>query len=319
MEIMAPQPELNLEDPKTQDLLNTLTSDKVPDAQPAKEGEKPAVHSQKAEPESESKGEAKGDDPEAQIRGLRAELARRQGNADRVHELELQLAKLQGETSKKTTTDPIVEAIQELGDKDLIGKQTDWEAELAVASAKFERAEENQNTEAMRIAGERMAHAKRVLSLLRTETLERGDRKRVEYDKQKQEVSQLETELDQMRSTVIDAFPEFENKDSELWKAGNAEYIAHPGLMSRMGAAGEIVAVAMAILKNPSLTKGTSATTRRDVLKEIDKGFGKALKGGSVSPSTGRAQDYAQSVQNIDGLGKFNDIIENIKAGGRGA
>ncbi len=310
-EIVDNSPELDLSDPATTEILANLTSPKEEKVEAKDVKETPEVSSTqvKVEPEKEP-------DSEAQIKGLKAELSRRQGNADKVHELEVELARLQGEMkSTKTTVDPLMDAIQKLDDKDVLDRQTDWEAELSIATAKWERAEDAQNQDALRLAGERITRAKSMLSLLRREVMERSDRKHTARSVQEKETQTLTTELTGMYDSVAEAFPAFNEEGSDLWNAGQEVYKANPALMTKLGPAGEVVAAAMAIIKFPNLVKGGDAATRKDVLKKIDKGFGKVLSTGGNSPSSSRSVDYSNAVGTSEGLAKFEDMISKLKGG----
>lgn len=307
MQIVDNSPELDMSKPETAALLEGKPIEETKDVKPE------VKVSSTSTPEVTKEEEPV--DYEAQIRGLKAELSRRQGNADKVRELELELARVQGE-SKSTKGDPIQEAIQALDDKSLIEKQTDWEDELAAARAKYERAEETGNESSLQTAGNRIARAKQMLSALKQESVSRGERRFEERSKQQEEISELQAELADMFDTVNETFPDLQNQESELWKAGNEVYKANPALMKRLGAAGEIVAAAMAIAKNPNLTKGTSTSTRKEVLDSIEKGFGKALSAGTSSPNSSRKVDYTQALDSGEGVAKFNQMIEKIKAGG---
>jgi chromosome segregation ATPase len=305
MQIVDNSPELDLNDPKQAALLN-------PTDAPVKETPKPEpVAEAKQEPVKEASTEVdEGVDKEAQIKGLKAELSRREGNAARVHELELKLASLEGKQSQ-SNADPIAEAILKLDDRDLIAKQTDWEDELAAARAKYERAEETQNETALQTAANRITHAKKVLTSLKQEVVDRAERKQVERQTLKEEADTLTSELTGMYEQVNEVFPDFQNPETDLWKAGNEIYKANPTLMKKMGPAGEIVAAAMAILQQGA--KGTNTAARKEVLSNIDKGFGKALKAGTSSPNTTRTPDWSAAVTDGAELAKFNAYIDKIK------
>jgi hypothetical protein len=311
-EIVDNSPELDLADPATTEILANLTApqEEKPEAKDVKE--KVEVSSTPAQVEKE---EIK--DPEAQIKGLKAELSRRQGNADKVHELEVELARLQGElkAAPKTAVDPVEAAIQKLDDKDLIERQADWEAELSIATSKWERADNEQNQDALRLAGERITRAKQMLSRLRVEMVDRSDKKHTARTVQAKETETITSELTGMYDMVAEAFPDFQKEDSPLWQAGKEFYDSNPILMSKLGPAGEVVAAAMAIIKNPTLSKGGDPETRKAVLKSIDKGFGKVLSRGTTSPTTNRTVDYSGSVSSAEGLAKFEDMITKLKGG----
>lgn len=260
---------------------------------------------------------------EAQVRGLKAELKRRQGNAEKIAELEQELAYVTGKlevlATKKATdsqTDELNTALQGLDDSTLSSKEIDWSAELTSALSKYDRAEEIGNTEEMGRQAQRIYNAKRVIKAIRAEVVARTERKVTQNKEQEQEATTLKTELDTMVNVIKELAPEMLVEGSELWKAGKAEYDAHPAMMKRMGPAGELVAAALAVVKNPHLVGAKSAKeVRKSVLDQIDKGFGKALKtGGAAAPSTGRTMDL--NVGTREGMEAFNKVVEQIKGGG---
>ena len=341
MNIVDNAPEMDLNDPKFSEMLASIKPGvKADEAKPeAKAEEKPAPAEKKdvkpadkpKEPASSAENteddteDGDDDSPEklkARVRGLQAELARRKGNADKVNELELQLAKVQGqleEAAKRTAeTKPktIETAIRELDTKTLIAKQTDWEDELADARARYAAAEDRGDKDSMTEHGQRISYAKTVLSAIRTETLERGERKQKEDADAQSEATTIRAEFDAMYEVLDTQFPEFKDKDSALWKAGNKEYLDHPKIMQRLGPAGEIVAAALAVVKNPDLIGKKvkdESSVRKEVVRNLETGLKKALSTGAGAPSTGRT--VVPSVDTGDGLAEFNKMVDRIKGG----
>lgn len=318
-EIVDNSPEMDLGSQEFKDMLSSVAPEpKVEEGVKEKDTPSPVV-SEKGEVEKQD------DSPDAlkaQIRGLKAELTRRSGNADKVGELESQLQDLQEQlkvvqAQPKPQPDSLAEAISKLDDKGVIAKLTDWQDELAAARAKYERAEENGDTAKLELAQQRITHAKRVLSALNEETQARQERKAQQAEEARSEASTINEELVDMYEAVNEVFPDFQDPESELWKAGNDEFNKHPKLMARMGPAGELVAAALAIVRNPKLAPGKgNAAARRDVLSKIDKGLSKALAGGAASPSTGRTVDWGAAVSTGDNLAQFNATVDKIKGGG---
>lgn len=259
------------------------------------------------------------DKMKARIRGLQAELTRRKGNAEKVGSLEVQLAKVQGQLEQlnkpaQTATTSLEDSIRKLDDRALIGKQTDWDDELADARARYAQAEDRGDEKQQDRHAERIKYAKQVLSALRTESLERIDRKQTEGESARAQQTQIKTELDAMYASMTDSFPDFQDKESAMWKAGNEEYNSHPEIMKRLGPAGEIVAAALAVIKNPNLAgKQDASVARRDLVKNLEKGVKKAFQAGGTSPTTSKAVNY--SVNSGEGLAKFNELIDRIKGG----
>jgi len=339
MQIVDNAPEMALDDPKFIEAMAQIASKKVEKADTsvetkpddnstptpsAKTDVKPAVKQEEAASSAEEldtdEGAENDESPEklkARVRGLQAELSRRKGNADKVNELELQLAKIQGQLeqankpSKGDTT--LEDAIRKLDDKGLITKQTDWEDDLADARARYASAEERGDDTAMSKHGQRIAYAKHVLSSIRTETLERSVNRQKQAEVEKNEADAVRTEFDEMYKAVNTEYPDFQDKESDLWKAGDKEYRSHPEMMRRLGPVGEVVAAALAIIKNPQLVQRSEASARRDVVGKLEKSVKKALSTGGGAPSTGRT--VVPSIDSADGLAEFNRLIDKIKGG----
>ena len=320
-QIVDNSPEMDLNDPKFAEMLTSVNPTPEPE-----EG----VKVEKATPSpvvAQDAGELEPtDDPsvlKSQIRGLKAELTRRSGNADKVEELEGQLQNLQGQLQAmqaqpqtQTKTDDLSEAIAKLDDEGVISKLTDWQDELAAARAKYERYEEVGDEAQRAQAAQRITNAKRVISALNKETVVRTERKSQQTEQLRTEAEVINTEINNMYEVVNETFPDFLDQSSDLWKAGNEEYLNHPTLMKKMGPTGEIVAAALAVIKlqNGKQSKGVAAT-RRDVISRIDKGFNKALSAGAASPSTGRTVDYGASLGNQENLAQFEAMVSKIKGG----
>lgn len=332
MEIQDSSPEMDLTNPAQFEELvakaKTTKADPVeekPKDEPKTDVKETKEASSAPEPEEEVEP-VEGDETEetpdklkARIRGLQAELTRRKGNAEKVNELEVQLSRVQGQLEQlnrapKSNETALEDAIKKLDDRALVSKQTDWDDELADARARYAQAEDRGDEKAMERHGSRINYAKKVLSAIRVESLERVERKQQTADAVKDEQAKVKTELDSMYSVLTESYPDFQDNTSELWKAGDAEYKAHPEIMKRLGAAGEIVAAAMAVLKNPNLvTQTTESSARREVVNKLEAGVKKALRSGASSPTTGRT--VVPQVSTGEGLAKFNEMVDRIKGG----
>lgn len=342
MDIVDNAPEMALDDPKFADMLSKITPKgeakaPVPKTEPVKsesttDGKSDTTEASSAsaktdpdeKPAESDEGTDNDESPDklkARIRGLQAELTRRKGNADKVSELELQLAKVQGQLEqinkapKGTTAENELEtAIKALDDKALISKQTDWDDELADARARYASAEERGDEQALAKQAQRITYAKKVISAIRTESKERTERKQTEDEQSKAHGAKIKTEFDEMYNTMNTEFPDFQDKESELWKAGNKEYLSNPAMMRVLGPAGEIVAAALAILKNPHLiTQRSETSVRRDVVGKLEQGVKKALSVGAAAPKTGRTT--VPAVDTGEGLAEFNRLVDKIKGG----
>lgn len=303
MHIVDNSPEMALDDPRIQEVLAGKDG-----AEPkAKTDDKPkaTVSSAAAEPEDKEV-----DPKDAEIAGLKAELARRKGNADKLEALEGEIKQLR-ETKSEAKNEFIW--IQKLDDDALASKQTDWDDELADARARYARAEEQGDENAMARQGQRVLNAKRHVAAFRKEILDRGRRETAAHEDAKREFTAVQAEIESMQDSVSEAFPDFTDQNSALWKAGNDEYLGHPELMKRLGPLGEIVAAALAVVKHPELVKRDTKNARREVIGSLEKSVKAALSTGASAPSVQRPVNI--DVSSGEGLQAFNAMIDKIKGG----
>jgi hypothetical protein len=318
MQIQDNSPELDLNDPGLQAILSGEQSEKKVEAKVEKKADvKPApTSSVEATTKEEEEDETDEVDPvalKAQVKGLQAELARRRGNADRVDALEHEITAL-----KTKATQPTNEYmwVQKLDDEGLASKSVDWDDELADARAKYGRAEDAGDEKAMERQGQRILTAKKTQAAFRRELMDRTKREHEQAQSLHDETQSIQAEITDMHEAVADLLPDLMMKDSEVWKAGNEEYINHPALMKQLGPLGEVVAAAMAVVRNPALVENkTTPAARRDVLSSLEKTIKKSLSTGAASPTRTRMSDVASSVDSGDGLSKFNALIDRIKGG----
>lgn len=329
MEIVDNAPEMDVTSPEFTDMLAKIApkGDPKPEVKETKTDVKPedTASSAKVDETKEDTTEAEDDTDEtpdklkARIRGLQAELTRRKGNAEKVSELEVKLAKVEGQLESasrnpKEQENTIDAALKKLDDKGLIEKKVDWNDELTDARTRYASAEERGDNAAMEKQASRILYAKKVLSAIEFETSDRRERKQTEAEQLRDSQSKVKAELDGMYEALTENFPDFNNKESELWKAGDAAYRANPEIMKRMGPAGEVVAAALAILQNPQLVgQRSEAEARQDVVSKLEKGIKRSLQAGASSPTTGRM--VTPRIDSGEGLAKFNEMVDRIKGG----
>ena len=312
MEIVDNSPEADINSPEFQALIQGKEAEST-DVKPNAEGSSPAAKAEKPDEKPDEPA-----DLEAQVKGLKAELARRSGNADKVDELEKQLQYALGrldEVSKSATkeTDPFISAVKEADEKTLISKQADWEDELADARARLVRAEENNDEAAVEKATNRLRRAKYSLSTIRGELVDRADTNSKNRATLESEAGKIKEELEMMYTAVEEKYPDFQNPESELWKAGNDEFLKHGTILRKLGPAGEIVAAAMAIIKQGK-GEENALDVRKNTIRKIESGLNKAFRAGSGSPTTNKTVNVEQ-VSSADGLANFNAFIDKIKGG----
>jgi predicted nucleic acid-binding Zn-ribbon protein len=307
MQIVDNSPELALDDPLIQQILNPQQpAETVPPA----DVKEPVVSSATGAPalEAETPEQLK-----AQLRGMQAELTRRKGNAEAVDTLKEEVAELRAKLSA-----PAADRfawVQKLDDDSLTSKQVDWDDELADARAKYGRAEDAGDTSLMERQGQRVLQAKETLRAFRKESMDRVTRSQQTFHEVKSTQEAARLELDSMYGAMNEAYPDFTNPESAIWKAGREEFLAHPTLMRHLGQMGEVVAAAMAVVRHPELLpKGQSAATaRRDIIGKLEKGVAKALQTGATAPSTTRSTSV--DVSSAEGLRNFNAMIDQVKGG----
>jgi chromosome segregation ATPase len=292
----------------------TDVKEEASSAPPAPQPDQPAPEEKHEEQEEETPEKLK-----ARIRGLQAELTRRKGNAEKVSELEAQLARVQSQLDTLTKAprqqeETIEDLVRKLDDKALVSKEVDWNDELTDARTRYAQAEERGDEKAMERHASRIMYAKKVLAALKAESSERRERKQLEAEQLRTEQAKVKAELESMYSLVMQNFPEFKDQNSDLWKAGKAAYDANPELMKRLGPASEIVAAAVAVLENPHLVKGkTEAEARKAVVSKLESGLKKSLQVGATSPTTARIP--IPSVDTSEGLAQFNALVDRLKGG----
>jgi hypothetical protein len=316
-EIVDNSPEMALDDPRIAEFVAKASGEKPESlAEPKKDvKEKPAASSAADKADETDEKDETPEHLKAQIRGLQAELTRRKGNSDRVEALEQELQGVKEKLAKPETTSEFA-WIQKLDDEGLSSKSVDWDDELADARAKYGRAEEAGDDRAMERQGQRILQAKKIQSAFRKETLDRTRRNQEEANALHTETQSIQTEIADMREAVSEQFPDLMDQETDLWKAGNDEFNSHPVLMSRLGPLGEVVAAAMAIVRNPDLvSKKAAPNARREVLSTLEKSVKKSLSTGATAPNIQRNVDYTGSVGTAEGLSAFNAMIDKFKGG----
>lgn len=309
MQIVDNSPELALDDPLIQSILNPDT----PAATEKKDVKDTPAASSAAPVVEEKSDEETPEQLKAQLRGMQAELSRRKGNADAVDVLKGEVAELKAKLSAPATDK--LAWIQKLDDEALTSKQVDWDDELADARAKYGRAEETGDERQLERLAQRVLQAKETLKAFRKEGMDRVTRSQQSFHETQTSQSVARAELDSMYDKMNAAYPDFINPETALWKAGQEQYRAHPVLMKHLGAMGEVVAAALAVVANPELLpKGqTVSAARKTIVSNLEKGTAKALLTGASAPATSRSA--AVEVNSAQGLSDFNAMIDRVKGG----
>lgn len=299
-----------------QKVLSGVQADPVVGEKGVKEEVKPTPSVSPTAPVAEPVKPA--DDPEAQIEGLKAELARRKGNAEEVKRLEAQLEYMRGQLDtvlKSKEQDPITTALSKMDDETLITRKDEWQEELISLRGKFDRAEELNDTTAMQELGARITNARRIIKAIQLEDRSRVERKMSSQKEVEEVTDRITRELTSMRDIIVKAQPGMDNEESDLWKAGELEFKTYPEVMRRLGPMASTVAVALAILKNPELAgKKQDTEVRKEVLNSLEKGLKKALTPGTkATASSPTPVEY--TVETGEGLAAFNRLVDKYKGG----
>jgi hypothetical protein len=311
--IVDDSPEMAFDDPKIAEFIASTTGAPAPEpkADTKDVKTKAAVSSTAPAPkDTEDEPEETLDTLKARVTGLQAELTRRRGNADRVEALEQEVTNLK---SKSSAPADEFGWIRKLDDDGLSSKSVDWDDELADARAKYGRAEESGDDRAMERQGHRILVAKKTQAAFRKETLDRTRREQAQAQEAQTEAQSIQSEITDMHDTMTELLPDLLTKGSDAWNAGNDEYVSHPKLMQRLGPLGEVVAAAMAVVRNPALLGKTTPAARRDVIGSLEKAVKKSLSTGVSAQSQPRSVDV--NVDTGEGLARFNAMIEKIKGG----
>jgi hypothetical protein len=271
-------------------------------AKPTGEKKDPASPADTGKAEKTEKAEvspATARDPavlQAQIDGLTKELARiRKDNrasvagtaeADTLRE---QLAGLRGQIEVLTKQKGAEK--ETFTDEQLLTYETYWEKQLAKAAASGDaQAEGDAEAKVNWIRGELHKRAKAAVS--------------AEADA-KAEQAAVQREAVELLEEGVTLFPELADKESALWKAANTEYQRRPKLMKVLGPYADMIAVSMALAKNPKLMGQEASQARQAFAKEIQQTAETALLKGAGTAET-------KTTPNYDTMGR--DDIEALAA-----
>ena len=294
-----------------------VKADVKPGPEPSS-GKDTTVAKDKAEPDDESPEALK-----AKIKGLEMEVGRRKGQHDRVEKLETEIADL-----KKRQTEPVDDspdarlkaAIAKLDSDGIIEKKVEWEEEQSDARIALRLSEKDGDVKGQQEATQRIVNARKVLKALEQGRIALDKSTQKAETSEKEFVRSLEGEVDGIVKDAYELYPDIKNPDSELFKAGDAEFRKRPHLMKAMGQTmGELVSLAYAILRNPELvaTKGgkPAENVRKDLMKNLDETTSKAfLKGGGSTGTKPSPVNYSELVQTgTTGVADFEKLVARVK------
>lgn len=289
----------------------------------------------KETPESSSEGNSKVEEKQVEedeetdpdkmkntIRGLKAELTRirnqRSASEGEAQELKERLARMEGrleEIKQEAPAKAAENSLKKLTDDKLTDLHTAYEDELADARVMARQAEREGDRQGIIEANQRIDNARKMLTLIKTENNHRVKESSRQAKEADDEQSRLGTELEHLFAEVFKAAPELADKESELWKAGEAEYKRLPTLTKKLGPLGELIATAAAISKNPHLIGKKSADkTVAKMLDNIEAAADKAFHKGGTAPRAGAAvKNYA--INNQKDMADFEAEVSRVKMG----
>lgn len=252
------------------------------------------------------------------IRGLKAELSRVRGqrtdSATEASELKERLARMEGrldELKSSKQSDSALDSVKRLNDEKLLELDTAYEDELADARAVARLAERDNDTEGVAKANQRISQARQMRTLLKAELTRRGEQRASQSKSASEEEATLNTELETLFTDVYKVAPELSDKNSEIWKAGQAEYRKLPALTKKLGPLGELIATAAAIAKNPQLL---SKKATEKVLDDIEKITDKAFQKGGTAPKAG-SKSSNFTLNNAADVADFEAQVRAVKMG----
>lgn len=291
--------------------------------------EKPASSAESTEEEEpkddDTKDESDEDEPgddignlKHKVSGLQAELTRiRKQKSDSSAEatsLKERIADMEGQLKvlrENKTTSTIEEKLAKLSDDQVRENRIAWDDELSDARVAARLAAKDGDDQGVREANERITNARKMLNVYDTEKDRRVEVKATQKHSQDDETTVLTKEMDDLFTSVSEAVPDINVKDSAIWKAGKAEYDRLPTLMKRLGALGELVAVATAMAKNPALI---GKKTTEKLVADIEKAADKAFQKGGTAPSSGTAPKPT-TINSRDDLNAFEEQVRKVKGG----
>ena len=217
---------------------------------------------------------------QAQVEGLKKELARTRPKADDMAGMREKVAELEGRIKQATETKVADSATKEpvYTDAQLETFQDEWEKVLR-------QARDGDGT-AVLDDGRTVtsAQVRHQLDLIDTEKSSRRVQRAAEAVQIKAESDAVLTEAASLIEEGRTLFPDLQNKDSDLFKAANAEYMKRARFMKALGPYADLVAVSLAVSKNPALIGKVDTKARTTLLKEIEKTADSALtKGGGAA------------------------------------
>ena len=130
-------------------------------------------------------------------------------------------------------------------------------------------------------------------------------------EKEDEERGHIEESLAAIQDDFLKTLPALKDHESEAFKAGEREYNRHRALMQKMGPMGQMLAVALAIIRNPKLVGRDAVAARKELINNVEEAASKALDTGVKGGTKGKGIQMPEP-----GTQSFEDFIERLKSGG---
>ena len=253
--------------------------------------------------EVEPAADEKKDDEPAESpkeKALKAELKRvRELNRERSSEITAtneRLAKMEGRLEERGGGSQ--NKMASYSDRELVKLQMQWEDHKDTARAGND--------------APGLDKAKSNIEAIRMELHERSTTSAAKASEAKLDEAAILDEAASLIKDAVEAWPDLQNEDSEIFQAAQAEFKSRPKVYKQLGVFADMVAVSAALSKNPKLAgTGRDRAVRKAVIKDITKAAEDAVHAGGGSAAV-------KTSVNVDNM-STEDIeaaAERIKAGG---
>ena len=267
--------------------------------------------------ESSKEEDTKDESEPSSVKALRKELKRvRAANREKDEKLESLEAKVnqlaeKADTKELSEKDRQVVKLTKMSDTDFKRVSNEWRDELVDATAKLHVAQARGDGEAEESAKQRVARAKVAQDLLDEAKEQRAEVTVRSKEKEDEERGHIEESLAAIQDDFLKTLPALKDHDSDAFKAGEREYNRHKALMSKMGPMGQMLAVALAIIRNPKLVGRDAVAARKELINNVEEAASKALETGVKGGAKGKGIQMPEP-----GTQSFEDFIERLKSGG---
>jgi len=254
-----------------------------------------------SEPTDDKKTEEKPPTAE-EHKAVMAELKRvRKLNAeksDEVQGVKERLAKMEGKMEAGSGGGSAKEKLASYDDRALVKLQMQWEDERDTARTGDD--------------APALSEAKANIEAIRVELHERSTSSAAKASEDKADNEAVLNEAAALVKDAVDAWPDLQNEDSDIYKAAREEFQSKPRVYKQLGVFADMVAVSAAITKNPKLIgTGRDKAVRKEVVGEIQKAAEKAVHAGGGGTGVKPSIDVeAMTSEDIEAA------AERIKAGG---